>query len=52
MVGDEFTAADISVGYAFFLAKLFRVFPDDCPNLTAWFDRLMERPAYQAATAA
>lgn len=52
IVGNEFTAADISVGYPFYLAKLFQVFPDDCANLAAWFQRLSERPAYEAATAA
>jgi glutathione S-transferase len=52
LVGDEFTAADIVVGYDFYITKLFRVFPEDCPNLSAWFDRLMARPAYQTATAA
>ncbi len=51
LVGDEFTAADIVVGYPFFLAKLFRVFPDDCPNLKAWFGKLTARPAYKTATA-
>lgn len=50
LVGDEFTAADIVVGYVFYLAKLFKVFPDDCPKLTAWFDKLQARPAYQTAT--
>lgn len=52
IVGKEFTAADISVGYVFYVAKLFRVFPDDCPHLSAWFQRLMDRPAYKTATAA
>lgn len=51
LVGDEFTAADIVLGYAFYLAKLFRVFPDDCQNLTAWFGKLTARPAYKTATA-
>ena len=52
LVGDAFTAADISVGYAFYLCKLFKVFPDDCPNVAAWFERLRTRPAFEKATAA
>jgi glutathione S-transferase len=52
LMGDEFTAADIVVGYAYFAMRLFRVFPKDYPNVTAWFERLMARPAYQKATAA
>ena len=52
LVGDEFTAADIAVGYGFYLCKLFKVFPTDCPNLAAWFERLTARPAYQKATSA
>lgn len=49
VVGNEFTAADIAVGYPFYLAKLFDVFPDDCENLSAWFGRLTDRPAYRKA---
>jgi glutathione S-transferase len=52
LLGDEFTAADIVVGYAFFAMRLIRVMPTDYPNVTAWFERLMARPAYQTATAA
>jgi len=52
LMGDEFTAADIVVGYAYFAMRLFRVFPKDFPKVAAWFERLMARPAYQKATAA
>jgi len=52
LVGDEFTAADIVVGYAVLLLKLFRELPDGLPNLRAWFERLAERPAFKKATAA
>ncbi len=52
LAGDEFTAADIVVGYAVLLMKLFHVMPDGNPHLAAWFERLKQRPAFQFASQA
>lgn len=52
LVGGQFTAADIVVGYVLFLMQLFRVMPEGHANVAAWFERLKARPAYQIATAA
>ena len=50
VVGDRFTAADISVGYALGMAKFAANFelPEHC---TSYLSRLSERPAYQRAGA-
>lgn len=50
LLGDEFTAADIVVGYALFLAKDFGVFPRGFDNLSEYYDRLSARPAFKLAT--
>ena len=52
LVGNEFTAADIVVGYGIFALKLFRQMPTGYKHLEDWFERLSARPAYQKATAA
>jgi len=49
--GNEFTAADILLGYSLFLAKLFGLLTDNYPNTSAYFARLASRPAFQKATA-
>ena len=51
LVGDEFSAADIVVGYALFVAEDFGVFPAGLDNLRAYYERLSERPAFKRATA-
>jgi glutathione S-transferase len=43
-----FSAADVSVGQAVHMARYFAR-TDAFPALTAWFDRLTQRPAYIAA---
>lgn len=50
--GDEFTAADIMLGYDLNLCKLIRVSLDDYPHLKAYFDRLTARPGFKKATEA
>jgi glutathione S-transferase len=50
LAGDEFTAADISVGYALFLMKLFKIYPPGHANLDAYYERLAARRAFQTAT--
>ncbi|WP_299612103.1 glutathione S-transferase family protein [uncultured Tateyamaria sp.] len=43
-----FSAADVSVGQAVYMARYFRPF-DDHPELSRWFDRISGRPAFQAS---
>ncbi len=50
LVGEEFSAADIVVGYALFVAEDFGVFPAGLDNLRAYYDRLSEREAFKRAT--
>lgn len=51
LVGDRFTLADISVGYALNLGTLFGLPAEYPPNVAAYFTRLQARPAFQAALA-
>lgn len=48
---DEFTAADIMVGYALHVAAHAGALPADCPKLRAYYERIAERPAFRKATA-
>ena len=51
LVGDTFSAADISVGYGIHLAEMLT--PDRIPdNLQDYWQRLKERPAFGVAKAA
>ncbi|MEL6099924.1 MAG: glutathione S-transferase family protein [Pseudomonadota bacterium] len=43
-----FSAADVSVGQAVYMASFFARF-DDRTNLAAWYDRISNRPAFQAS---
>ncbi|NGY04343.1 glutathione S-transferase family protein [Solimonas terrae] len=52
LVADRFTVADISVGYAFVLARMLKLLGDLSPALQAYWGRLQQRPAYLAARAA
>ena len=49
--GKDFTAADIMLGYALLLCKMFGLLTDDYKNVGAYFERLASRPAFQKATA-
>jgi len=51
LVGDEFSAADIVVGYALFIAHDHGLFPRGLDNLRAYYERLCERSAFEHATA-
>jgi glutathione S-transferase len=51
MAGDDFTAADISVGYALNLGKGLGLDADYSTKVKAYHDRMQARPAYQAAAA-
>jgi glutathione S-transferase len=49
LLGEEFSAADIAMGYTVGTAMLLGIL-DDSPNLTAYLSRLAARPAFQRAT--
>ena len=43
-----FSAADVSVGQAVYMARYFRTL-DDHPAVACWFERITDRPAFQAS---
>ena len=45
--GMEFSLADCAAAPSLFYAVTVRPFPDDCPHLLAYYDRLMDRPSVQ-----
>lgn len=45
----RFTGADISVGYALLLASHLKLLGDVTPTITAYWERLKARPAFQSA---
>jgi glutathione S-transferase len=45
IVGDELTAADCAAAPALFYAVTLQPFPARCRRLSAYFDRLVERPS-------
>jgi glutathione S-transferase len=49
LVGGEFGAADVAMGYTVGTAKLLGLL-GELPALSAYFDRLAERPAFRRAT--
>jgi len=51
LLGDEFTAADIVVGYALFLANMMDLLLPKHVNLIAYYERLSQRPSFKKATA-
>jgi glutathione S-transferase len=52
LVGGEFTAADIMMGYSVFLAKRVGAMDEgEFPNVSAYFARLRARPAFASAMA-
>ena len=50
-MGDRFTGADIMLGYGLNLARMLGALADDYPNVTAYLERLSDRPAFQRAYA-
>jgi glutathione S-transferase len=50
LVGDEFSAADIVVGYTLFLAALAKILPANAKHLNAYYERLRQRPAFKMAS--
>ncbi|MFA7638754.1 MAG: glutathione S-transferase family protein [Parvibaculum sp.] len=49
--GDEFTAADIMLGYALMLCSLFGLLTNEFPKVKAYYERISSRPAFAKATA-
>jgi glutathione S-transferase len=52
VLGAEFTAADIMLGYSLSLADRLGVVEDRYPAIRTYLTRLLERPAFRAALAA
>ena len=52
LLGDDFSAADIMMGFTLVAAQLLGVLDDRYPGLNAYLMRLMNRPAFQKAAAA
>jgi glutathione S-transferase len=52
MAGEDFTAADISVGYGLFVLGFLGLGDRLDPALTAYLAKLQERPAFKKATTA
>jgi glutathione S-transferase len=52
LLGTDFTAADVMVGYALHLAALMGLMADAPDDVAKYWKRLSERPAYQKAIAA
>jgi glutathione S-transferase len=52
LLGTEFSAADVMMGYSLQSATWFGLLTDAHPNVSAYFARLRARPAFQKAFAA
>jgi glutathione S-transferase len=50
LLGKNFSAADIMLGFTIGSAKLLGVFDSRFPRLTRYLERLQSRPAFQTAT--
>jgi glutathione S-transferase len=51
LLGDEFSAADITMGFTLAAGQVLGVIDDDYPKLNAYVERLQARPAFQKAFA-
>jgi glutathione S-transferase len=49
--GDAFSAADIMLSYGIIMARIIRELPEQFSNVTAYFERLKQRPVYARAWA-
>jgi glutathione S-transferase len=49
LVANRFTIADITVGYALYLADTLGLAEGFKPNIKAYYERLKQRPAFQKA---
>jgi glutathione S-transferase len=52
LLGHDFTAADVMVGYALHLAALFNLLVEAPDDVQKYWQRLSSREAYQKAVAA
>jgi glutathione S-transferase len=50
LLGKAFSAADVMMGFTLVAAKTLGVLGASSPNLTAYLDRLVARPAFKRAT--
>lgn len=51
LAADRFTAADIAVGYALYLAKRLKLDDELKPQTRAWYERITAREAFKRADA-
>ena len=51
LAGDQFTAADIAMGYTLYMADMRADLGADYPNAKAYLDRMNARPAWKRAVA-
>lgn len=51
ILGSDFTAADIMLGYGLILARMIKELPETYPSTLAYVHRLRARPGYVKATA-
>jgi len=51
VAGQEFSAADIMLGYGLIMARIIRELPDGLVHVPAYLERLKERPSYAVAWA-
>lgn len=51
LLGEEFSAADIMMGFTLGVAEVFELLDDRYPSLVPYLARLKSRPAFQRATA-
>lgn len=49
LIGDEFTAADVMMGFTLTAARLLGVLDERFPHVDAYLNRLQARPAFQKA---
>jgi glutathione S-transferase len=51
LLGDDFSGADVMMGYTLMTARFFDLLADVYPNVNAYLARLSARPAFQKALA-
>ncbi len=51
LLGKDFSAADIMMGFTIAVASFLGVLDERFPNIAAYYDRLTQRPAFQRAIA-
>ncbi len=51
LLGDDFSGADIMMAFTLAVARFLGMLDETFPELTAYFERLQQRPAFQRAAA-